>query len=276
MTIEEMTLEALKDRKKELGYTSRMIAEQSGVPLSTVQKIFAGLTRSPHTRTLQALEAALYPQGYGDCLQPAPAGMLQEKAAVYRTDPKQGSYTLADYYALPDDRRVELIDGWIYDMAAPGKLHQALLLQLSAQLLPCVDNHPECQLFFAPCDVRLDDDDRTIVQPDVFIVCDDSDNDPRRVNSAPAFIIEVLSPSNRFHDLFRKLNKYRFAGVKEYWIVDPENQQILVYDLLHDSLPEKYTFSDTIPILLSGGECSVNFRKIREKIRRYLPQAMPR
>ena len=204
-------------------------------------------------------------------------GMVQDEVReaepAYAADPGQGSYTIDDYYALTDDRRVELIDGCFYDMAALTWKHQTILLQIAMQLFPCVDAHPECRIFMAPVDVCLDDDGRTMVQPDVFIQCSRKDRDIRRINGAPDFVIEVLSPSNRFHDMFRKLNKYRFSGVREYWIVDPEKEQVIVYDLAHDEPPVIYTFHDTVPLIISNGECSVDFVKISELLKRYAGQA---
>lgn len=177
---------------------------------------------------------------------------------------------IKDYYALPDDRRVELIDGWIYDMAAPSRIHQTVLIQLAAQFVSCLKEHPEILLQIAPSDVRLDNDRWTMVQPDLFIVCNSQDNDPQRTNGAPDFIIEILSPSNRYHDMFRKLNKYRLAHVREYWIIDPEKQRITVYDFEHDELPMTYTFGDTVPIGISKGECEVDFSEIYDKVKKYL------
>lgn len=283
------TIAEMKARKTELGMTNEMLSEISGVPLGTVQKVFAGITKSPRMATLAALEKALWsqdaasPRSYANLLKDSPrsyANLLKdsraegdhavaEAPAAFRAS-RQGSYTLEDYYALPDERRVELIDGVFYDMAAPTKLHQRLLLELSQQLYPCVENHPECELFIAPCDVRLDNDDRTMVQPDVLVVCNDQDSDVRRVNGAPDFIIEILSPSTRSKDMFLKLNKYRNAGVREYWIVDPDKLVVLVYDLDKDSFREKYSFSDEVPVGISEGECRVDFKKILAGIRKYL------
>lgn len=195
---------------------------------------------------------------------------FHEKAVAYGI-PDKGPYTLDDYYALPDERRVELIDGYFYDMAAPSALHQAILGQLYLQFAPCVEGHPECELFFAPADVRLDNDNSTMVQPDLFIFCDrpDRDTEKRRFNGAPDFVLEILSPSNRYHDMFRKLNKYRSAQVREYWIVDPENKKIVVYDFENEILPTSYTFQDTVPVAVPKGECSIDFARIDEKVKRY-------
>ena len=281
-----MTIQKMKERKRELGYTNEMLARESGVPLGTVQKIFAGVTKAPRRETLKALEDVLrekadhqaqkekatYPS-----MEDHEANMLKEAAVPYMArypgapeDPRQGSYTLDDYYALPDDRRVELIDGVIYDMACPLRVHQAVLGQLFLQLASCVEDHPECELFLAPSDVRLDNDDRTMVQPDLYIVCNSSETDRRRLNGAPEFVIEILSPSNRKHDMVLKYGKYQNAGVKEYWIVDPERLKIIVYDFTEEIDIMLYSFQDTVPVNISGGKCTVDFNKIYEKVKRYL------
>ena len=267
-----MTLEEMRKKKKELGYTNEMIAEKSGVPLGTVQKIFAGITDAPRRYTLEALEAVLkvppadrmpviYAVGEGS------SPMVHEAVEAYAAG--RAPLTIDDYYALPDERRVELIDGVFFDMAAPTTVHQTILLEMAFLLKECVDEHPGCRLYVAPVDVQLNNDNYTMVQPDILIVCGENDGDIRRINGAPDYIAEIISPSNRAHDMFRKLNKYRFAGVREYWIVDPEKEKVMVCDLEHDEYPEVCEFSDRVPLGISGGRCSVDFARIREVLRRY-------
>ncbi len=283
-----MTLQEMRERKKERGLTNEMIAERSGVPLGTVQKIFAGITKSPRWDTMQALERVLspalenttckerpgkvpqasYADRYGNSVQPG--SVVREAETAYSINKGQGNYTYEDYLAIPDDRRVELIDGYIYDMASAIPVHQAILGELYVQLYACVDGHPECELFLAPSDVKIDSDDRTVVQPDLYIICDRKDPSNKIINGAPDFIVEILSPSNRSHDLFLKLNKYHGSGVREYWIVDPEKLKVIVYDLEHDDLPVVYEFSDTVPVGISGGKCVVDFARIYAKVKRYL------
>ena len=290
-----LTIRELKELKHRQGFTNEMIAKRSGVPLGTVQKIFAGITQSPRRETLLALEEALKKEEsavrendlYGGKIVHNPVSydnlkgsrdlMLREGNAHLKKvpypgapgDPNQGNYTLDDYYALPEERRVELIDGVIYDMTCPLRVHQAILGQLHLQLAPCVEQHPECELFFAPADVRLDNDNKTILQPDLYIVCGKNETDKRRLNGAPDFVIEILSPSNLKHDMCLKLKKYRYAGVREYWIVDPQGKKVLVYRFENDEFPTIYTFEDTIPVGISEGECSVDFKRIAEKTDRY-------
>lgn len=271
-----MTIKEMQDRKRELGYTNEFIAEKSGVPLGTVQKLFAGFTKAPRQKTVEALEKVLsVDEGRAgarktyDTNVRRSAQIIREPHAMYGADVKQGKNTLEDYYALPDDRRAELIDGYFYDMVSPTKEHQTILMQIALQLSPAVDAHPACRLYVAPLDVCLDNDDDTMVQPDIFIVCNKEDRDERRVNGAPDFIVEILSPSSRYHDMFRKLNKYRLAGVREYWIVDPKSRRVAVYDFEHDELPVSYTFDDIVPLMISGGECGVDFGKICKVLDRY-------
>ena len=284
-----MTIQEMQQRKRELGYTNEMIAELSGVPLATVQKLFAGLTKAPRRKTIEALEKVLVPDESGTnerkgnasyniggvqgelsyVCETAPRYLLNCERSTYGGDPKQGSYTVQDYYALPKERRVELIDGYIYDMASPTREHQTILMQMALQLSLCVDAHPGCRLYIAPLDVCLFNDERTMVQPDIFIFCKEDDGDTRRINGVPDFIAEILSPSNRFHDMFRKLNLYRLAGVREYWLVDPEARRVTVYNFEKEELPTTFSFADSVPVLLSEGKCGVNFARISEVLERY-------
>ena len=113
-----MNVTEMKERKTQLGYTNEMISELSGVPLSTVQKIFAGVTEKPRYETLKAIESILN-------ITPGGASRVGEEVFSYMAK-KQGGYTVEDYFKIPDERRVELIDGVIYDMTAPFSVHQMI------------------------------------------------------------------------------------------------------------------------------------------------------
>lgn len=249
-----MTITEMKKQKKAFGYTNEKIAELSGVPLGTVQKIFAGVTESPRYDTLLALEKAFHQ--YPD--------RVSEAGTQYQVK-KQGEYTLDDYYALPDERRVELIDGVIYDMASPTSIHQIMSTCIWHQLIDYIEKKKgNCIPMVAPLDVQLDCDDKTMVQPDVLIVCDHDKVIRRCVYGAPDFVVEILSPSTKKKDMFIKLNKYMNAGVREYWMIDPDQKRILVYDFESDTYPEIYGFDAKVPVAVFGGECEVDFAAIYE------------
>lgn len=187
-----------------------------------------------------------------------------------QAEKKNGEYTLDDYYALPDERRVELIDGVFYDMSAPAVIHQKILGELFILFREYADAHEgECEVFVAPCDVRLDCDNKTMVQPDIFLICHPYDLGANALDGAPDLTLEILSPSTRAKDMLLKLHKYQSAGVKEYWIVDPDHDTVLVYDLRNDDFyPEKYDFNSFIPIHISEGKCSIDFSRVNRALAR--------
>lgn len=251
-----MNIQEMKERKQELGYSNAKIAELSGVPLSTVQKIFSGETTTPRYATLQALEQIFMKR------DEYAASTIHETAAPYLTK-RQGEYTIADCDKLPDDIRTELIDGVIYYMAAPYAAHQLIAGYVYAKFFQHVlGKSGDCLPMISPLDVELDKDDKTRVQPDVLIVCDRSKVIQRCVYGAPDFVLEVLSKSTRKKDTIIKLNKYMNAGVKEYWMIDSEKKRVMVYNFEVDELPTIYGFDAVIPVTTFAGECEIDFNDL--------------
>ncbi len=280
-------LEEIRLKKRLLGYTNAIMAEKSGLPLSTVQKVLGGTTKSPRFETLLALESA-FPKEENAYAAPSTGALLEEAlpapalpepvhypytCAPPGKYPRQGSYTLEDYLALPDDQRVELIDGVFYDMGAPTIPHQVLGGEIFALLRDFLRKKKgPCMPLVSPVDVQLDRDDKTILQPDVMVVCDRSKLTPARVFGAPDFLVEVLSPGTRSKDMLIKYNKYRNAGVKEYWAVDPKKETVIQY-LFDDPCEEEpdgditlrlYSFDQPVPVELFQGELEINFREIAD------------
>ncbi len=175
--------------------------------------------------------------------------------------------TLDDYYALPDDERVELIDGRFYAMSSPTVRHQDWVLELAVALKEFIDKHKgNCRVHIAPCDVHLDMDDYTMVQPDLMICCKRDQIAEKRIEGAPDFVIEVVSPSSVYLDRHKKRQKYRDAGVREYWIVDPLKETVTVYHFEKSGECAVYTFAEQIPVGIYGGACKIDFAHIRERL----------
>lgn len=119
----------------------------------------------------------------------------------------------------------------------------------------------------SPVDVQLDQDEKTMVQPDVLIVCNRDIVIRRCVYGAPDFIVEVLSPSTKKKDMFIKLHKYASAGVREYWMIDPDKQKVVVYNFEQEELPAVYGFDDQIPVAVLNRECVIDFKALFDYIR---------
>ncbi|MBO5352778.1 MAG: Uma2 family endonuclease [Lachnospiraceae bacterium] len=173
-------------------------------------------------------------------------------------------YTEEDYYNLPENVRAELIDGsLIYRPAAPGRIHQTIL----GELYTVVNNYIKskggsCKVYPAPFAVKLREDRKTIVEPDISVICDRNKLTDRGCTGAPDWIIEIVSPGNSSHDYVRKLNLYMDAGVREYWIVDSSRNSIFVYYLEKDNFKvTTYTFQDNIKVNIYD-DLSINFAEL--------------
>ncbi len=174
-------------------------------------------------------------------------------------------YTIEDIYALPDGRRAELIDGQIYDMAPPSTMHQRILMNLSAEIRDYIrKNRGLCEVFPAPFAVFLNADDRNYVEPDISVIYDKNKIDDRGCNGAPDWVIEITLPSNAQMDYDIKLFKYRMAGVREYWIVNPRNKTVLVYDFEKGKNTQEYGFDEDISACIYE-DFTLNIEKMLEE-----------
>lgn len=158
-------------------------------------------------------------------------------------------YTEEDYYNLPENVRAELIEGnLIYNQAAPARIHQAMLMELAGIIRNYIKaKGGPCRVYPAPFAVKLNKDRKTIVEPDISVICDQNKLTDRGCTGAPDWIIEIVSPGNSSNDYILKLNLYAGAGVREYWIVDPARMRVFVYFLEKAKFEvETYSFDDTI------------------------------
>ncbi len=271
-----MTLDEMKQIKKEKGYSYEKLSELSGVPVGTMQKIFRGETQTPRYDTLQALERALIGTGSGNqAAGSCDSGYqtltrtdaVHEAAAPYGSNvlskKKQGEYTLEDYYALPEDKRYELIDGYLFELNAPATFHQVAAGEIYRQISNFIIDHDgSCMPFISPIDVQLDKDNRTMLQPDIIIMCDNDQILKNNIFGAPDFVLEVLSLGTKRRDCSLKLYKYQNAGVREYWIVDPYQKVVLVYFFESKEYMTIYPIDTEIPVNIYCGELKIDLKRI--------------
>ena len=162
-------------------------------------------------------------------------------------------YTYADYFKWQFDERVELIKGKIFEMSAPNRLHQKMSFKLAKKIDDFLEGYP-CSMYEAPFDVRFprkskdDKDVITVLQPDICVICDPAKLDDRGCIGAPDIIVEILSPGNKAKELRNKYEIYEESGVKEYWIVSPQDETFLIYTLHNERyVPSRImTYGDTV------------------------------
>lgn len=161
---------------------------------------------------------------------------------------QKNEYTTDFIYSLPDGERAELIDGQIYYMAAPNTTHQRIagkLFNFITNYISAKDGH--CEPFIAPFAVFLNKDDKNYVEPDISVICDPDKLNDKGCAGAPDWVIEIVSTGSRRMDYLTKLFKYRTAGAREYWIVDPDKNRITVYNFEKEDV-EEYTFADSVNV----------------------------
>jgi len=181
-------------------------------------------------------------------------------------------YTYADYLTWMDDKRRELFDGIVKLMTpAPSRSHQKISIKLSRFLDVYLDNK-DCEVYTAPSDVRLPKNKNTanetiytVVQPDLYVVCDLSKMDEKGCLGAPDFIIEIVSAKNSKRDTKDKFEIYRQHGVREYWIVNPNDENVTVF-VLDDKgkFQFKGIFADDekIPVHIFNGDLEVDLSEV--------------
>ena len=167
---------------------------------------------------------------------------------------KEQYYTSEDYWNLPEGKRAELINGRFYAMAPPSRIHQKIVAQFTKILAQYIDSHQgNCEVYPAPFAVNLDANDENWVEPDVSVICDKTKLTEKGCSGAPDFIIEIVSPSSRHMDYTTKNTLYFNAGVREYWIVDPEKERTTVYRYEEDVAPAIFSFGQDIKIGIYSG-----------------------
>ena len=183
--------------------------------------------------------------------------LVKEREAEY--------YTFADYLEWDENVRAELHDGEAVMMAPPLRVHQGIIIQLVLQIGNFLKGK-KCKLYPAPFGVRLfpkkDRSDDTVFEPDIVVVCDPGKLDERGCNGPPDLVIEITSPSTAKYDRVYKLRKYEMAGVREYWIVDPETSSVQVFILENGRyVVSGYDETEKAPVSILEG-CEIDLQAV--------------
>lgn len=194
----------------------------------------------------------------------------EDKHTVKEPDIEFGLYTYADYLTWEMDEMVELIRGKVYKWAAaaPTMSHQKVSIRLGSAFLIFLKGK-SCQVFQAPFDVRLplksnkNQDITTVLQPDLCVVCDECKLSESGCLGAPDLVVEILSPGNNKKELKLKYEVYQESGVKEYWVIHPNEQTLLIYTLVDGKYNSSgfYVSGDTV-----GSACIEGFQLNLEDI----------
>lgn len=173
-------------------------------------------------------------------------------------------YTIADIEALPEGERAELIDGEMFMMAPPTWTHQELLVKLLFEIeLYIRKKKGKCRVLPAPFGVYIKKDNRNFVEPDISVICDEEKRNEKGCLGAPDWIIEIVSPSSKKMDYVRKTALYREAGVREYWIVDPDKETVTVYEVERWDAPVRHSFLEQIKVGIYE-DLYIDFSMIKE------------
>lgn len=184
-------------------------------------------------------------------------------------------YTVEDILNLPEGVRAELLDGEMYMMATPTRVHQLVSMWLSVKIGHYIySKSGRCKVLAAPFAVFLMNDDKNYVEPDLLVICE-KDKDRLQMDGchgAPNCAIEIVSPSSKTMDYVRKLKAYQKAGVEEYWIIDPEKELVQVYRLQQNAQDgeqsEEYHFSDCVKSGIVEG-LSLDFNELKEYLKEF-------
>lgn len=168
--------------------------------------------------------------------------------------PQERIYTSTDYWNLPEGQRAELIDGKLYAMSPPNRIHQELLMELSVTIRNYIkEKKGSCKIYPAPFAVNLNENDKIWVEPDISIICNKSKLTQKGCKGAPDWIIEIVSPSSARMDYSVKLFKYRTAGVREYWIINPMKKVVQTYVFEGEEDSNLFSFDDEILVYIFNG-----------------------
>ncbi len=296
-----MDVEELKKRKKNLKLTTADLAVLSGLPVGTVSKVMTGETKKPSYTTIEKIDKALSHEEFlarceeykryfleyvrnhpGEYVDPGEVEYAYRKEKGLNNDPilfatpVDNPETLGNLAATPakevtvnmlqgveEDRFCELIGGKLIFDDFPGMRHQTIARNLERVINRFIeDNNGACEVYSQGINVRINKDDLTLVIPDVVVICNPEVIKDFGVWGAPDWVIEVISKSTKQKDYIDKMYLYMSAGVREYWIIDPDRERVTVYIEGSPMMTYIFTFDDDIPVHIYDGKLRINMKTI--------------
>ncbi len=293
-----MDMDELRNRKKRLKLTTAELAVLAELPVGTVSKVMTGETKNPTYVTIEKIERALaheemlvrvkayiqalfsYIRSHEDedidqfkfekeyrkeheleylpipyALSAKNLGISSGNLAAY-SDLRVNVETL---HEIGEERQIELIDGHLIINEMPLVRHQILVRKIGKTIDKFIEeNNGDCQVFDVGINVQLDEDDYTVVIPDIAVLCDKSRLNEYGIIGPPDWVIEITSPGTRHIDYRDKLHKYMRAGVREYWVVDLQKEKVTTYIEGEPMMAYVYDFDSDIPVYVFGGELKIN------------------
>lgn len=228
-------------------FSQQQMADELGISRSA----YAGYEikrRSPSIELLQKLATVLQVSvddllGYGPL---DTSNMITEAKVQYNVTPR--AFSVEEYLNRPDCTEYELLEGKLVHRCAPGYIHQRILLKFSMEMEQYLQAHcNKCVVLPAPFCIVLDEETATVVQPDISVICRPEQIRDDICYGAPDIAVEIISPSTKDYDLFDKLMLYKRYNVGEYWIINPEEKRIILYDLETGRSPVIGSFTTAIP-----------------------------
>ena len=294
-----MKIDEIRQRKKKLKLTTYQLALLADLPQGTVSKILTGETKNPSYLTIEKIDETLqqeemkarleayttamhkyfseHPEDEGDQkkfeeiyrsennLNDAPIPFAVSKdgdTSIYGNLGLQNNrMTASQLHKMGESQELQLIDGSVIISQMAGASHQRMVKKLGRAISDFIDdNNGQCEVFDLGVNVYLNEDEYTLVIPDIVVICNPGQIDEKGIQGAPDWVIEVVSPSSRQIDYHKKLYKYMDAGVREYWIVDMDRQMVSVCINGEPMQVTIYAFEDTIPVFIYDGKLSVDMQ----------------
>ena len=271
-----ISVDEIRELKERRGYSVAKLSQYSGVPVGTIQKILNGATRQPRQATLLALQQVLTgrEEDYdGKSMQyamQASADCVRETAKYLKDARKEAPDTRSaslDYLQSEEDQQ-ELIDGKLYDMGCPSLLHQELVHFLDIKLSDYIQkSRGKCRVLEGPVAVRMEGSDRFELVPDLIVLCDLTKRKKWGVLGGPDLVLEVSSASTKKRDMGIKLSTYMNMGVREYWILNPEQQILMVHHFESEEyIPEVIPLEGDTYVRIFGKDSSISLDELRKII----------